>query len=142
MYTEKDSLLSAKIPVPYQALGAATLSQADSGRCRPGGAGLIKALRSEHDDLGADIDAAVQVDHVLIAHPDTARRDVGADGPWLVGAVDAIERGAEIHGASAERVLRAAFHVPRQVGTARQHFRRRRPGRPLLLGGNRLDARP
>src|SRR5258708_3384165 len=99
-------------------------------------------MRSEHDDLGADVDAAVQVDHVLIAHPDAARRYVGADGPWLVRAVNAVQRGAEIHGAGAERILRAAFHVPRQIGTARQRFRRRRPGRPFLLGRNRLDARP
>ncbi|GCC47894.1 hypothetical protein chiPu_0031847, partial [Chiloscyllium punctatum] len=53
--------------------------------------------RLHHDDLGADIDATVEIDHVLVAHPDAAGRDVGADRPGLVGAVDAIERRAEIH---------------------------------------------
>src|ERR1700694_5285724 len=95
---------------------------------------------SDHDDAGADIDAAIEIDHVLVAHPDAARRDVGTDGPGFVGAMDAIERRTQIHGAGAERVLWAAFHVPRQIGTSRQHFRRRRPIRPFLLGGNLLDA--
>ena len=97
---------------------------------------------SDHDDPGADIDAAIEVDHVLVAHPDAAGRHVGADRPGLVGAVDAIERGSQIHRARAERILRTAFHVPRQIGTAHQHFRRRGPVRPFLLGRNRLDARP
>src|SRR6266446_6798605 len=97
---------------------------------------------SDHDDLCADIDAAVQIDHVLIAHPDAAGRDVGADCPRFVGAVNAIERRSQIHRACAERVLRAAFHVPRQIGAPRQHFRWRRPCRPFLLRGNLLDARP
>src|ERR1019366_3813036 len=97
---------------------------------------------SDDDDPCEDIDAAVKVDHVLVAHPDAAGRHVGADGPGLVGAVDAIERGSQIHRARAERILRTAFHVPRQIRTPHQHFRRRRPIRPFLLGGNLLDARP
>src|SRR6195952_757783 len=96
----------------------------------------------DHDDLGADADAAVEIDDVLVAHPDAARGDVGADGPGLVGAVDAIERRSQIHRARAERILRTAFHVPRQIRTARQHFRRRRPGRPFLFRRDGLDARP
>src|SRR6202022_760861 len=98
--------------------------------------------KSDHDDPRADIDAAVQIDHVLIAHPDAAGRDVGADGPGLVGTVDAIERRSQIHRAGAERILRAAFHVPRQIGAPRQHFRRRRPRRPFLLRRYLLDPRP
>src|ERR1700730_5755886 len=47
---------------------------------------------SDHDDPDADTDAAIEIDHVLVAHPDAARRYVGADGPGLVGAVDAVER--------------------------------------------------
>src|ERR1700726_3707465 len=100
------------------------------------------AGQSDHDDPGADIDAAVEVDDVLVAHPDAAGRDVGADGPGLVGAVDAIQRRSQIHRAGTERILRAAFHVPRQIRPAHQHLRRRRPVRPFLLRGDRLDARP
>src|SRR6202165_2418628 len=47
-----------------------------------------------------------------------------------------------MHRAGSERILRTAFHVPRQVGTPRQHFRWRRPRWPFLLRGNLLDARP
>src|SRR4051812_32545934 len=89
-----------------------------------GGRSAFTIRGSQHDHPGADIDAAVEVDDVLIAHADAARGYVGADRPGLVGAVDAIERGAEIHRARPERILRTAFHVPRQIGTARQHFRR------------------
>src|SRR5262249_28290559 len=42
----------------------------------------------EHDDPGADIDPAIEIDDVLVAHSDAARGDVGADGPGLVGAVN------------------------------------------------------
>src|SRR5262249_15143378 len=45
-------------------------------------------------------------------------------------------------GAGAERILDAAAHVARQVGAARQHFRRRRPVRPFALRRNLLDAGP
>src|SRR5450631_126652 len=38
--------------------------------------------------------------------------------------------------------FRATFHVPRQIGAPRQHFRRRRPRRPFLLRRYLLDARP
>ena len=61
----------------------------------------------EHDDGGADLDAIVEVDHVLVAQADAARRDLVTDGPGLVGAVDAVERRAEIKRARAERVVRA-----------------------------------
>ena len=51
--------------------------------------------------------AAATLDDVGVAHPDAAGRHVGADGPGLVGAVDAIERRAEIHRTRAERVAEA-----------------------------------
>src|SRR5580704_11232488 len=98
--------------------------------------------RSDHDDPGADIDAAIEVDDILIAHPDAARRHVGTDRPGFVGTVDTVERRPQIHRAGAERILWTAFHVPRQVGPPHQHFRRRRPIRPFLLGGDLLDAGP
>src|SRR5260370_36104628 len=67
---------------------------------------LGPATGSDHDDLGADADAAIEIDHIVVAHRDAARRYVGADGPGLVGAVDAVERRAQIHRARAGRILR------------------------------------
>src|SRR6266581_3721376 len=56
--------------------------------------------------------------------------------------MDAIERRSQIHRAGAKRILRAAFHVPRQIRAPHQHFRWRRPRRPFLFCGNLFDARP
>src|ERR1700739_2026370 len=103
---------------------------------------INRRCRSDDDDPRAELDAAIEADHVLIAHPDAAGRHVGADGPGFVGAMDAVERRSQIHRAGAERILRTALHMPWQVGAPHQHFRRRRPVRPFLLGGNLLDARP
>ena len=105
------------------------------------------APRRSHDDhLGADLDALEQVDHVLVAHADAARRDVGADGPWRVGAVNAIERAAEIERARAERVGRPAGHHDRQdaalLALAHDHLGRRPPFRPRRLAGDLFDAAP
>src|SRR5262249_50937877 len=97
---------------------------------------------SEHDDARANPDALVKINHVLVAHPDAAGGDVGADGPGFVGAVDTIERGPQIHRARSERIFRSALHVARQIGPPREHLRRRRPIGPLALCGDRLDAGP
>ena len=59
-----------------------------------------------------------------------------------VGAVDSVERGAEIERAGAERIVGSPVHVAGQVGLTQQHFRRRRPVRPFGLAGDRLDAAP
>src|SRR5690606_26671289 len=55
---------------------------------------------------------------------------------------DAIKTVAEIKRACAERVVRSAGHVARQVRLALQHLRGRTPVRPFPLGGDRLRARP
>ena len=51
----------------------------------------------------------------------------------LVGAVDAVDRLAEIERARAHRIARAAGHEARQVGLALDHLRRRPPVGPFLL---------
>jgi hypothetical protein len=56
--------------------------------------------------------------------------------------VDAVERGAEIEGARAERIGGAAGHEARQVGAAAQHLGGRAPVRPLGLAGDGLGAAP
>src|SRR3954470_17906261 len=113
---------------------------------RPPGGGLfhsvLRETRLDHDHLGADLDLLVEVDDVLVAHADAAGRHRLSDRPRLVGAVDAVERRAEIHGAGAQRILRPAGHEVRQVRTALQHLRRRRPVRPFLLGRDFLLAGP
>src|ERR1700754_1747814 len=67
---------------------------------------------------------------------------MGADGARRVGAMYAIHCAAEVHGAGAERIAGPTGHEARQIGLARDHFRRRCPVRPLGLLGNRLDAGP
>src|SRR5947207_291696 len=96
----------------------------------------------DHHHLGADPDAVVEVDDVLVAHADAAGGDRGADGPRFVRAMNAVERGAEIHRPGAERIFRAALHVARQVRAALEHLFGRNPVRPFALGRNVLDARP
>src|SRR3954470_10603663 len=62
------------------------------------------AFLRQHDHLGADTDAGIEVSDVFIGEADAARRDAGADGCGSVGAVDAVDGAAEIHGAGAERI--------------------------------------
>src|SRR6478736_4183570 len=84
-----------------------------------------------HDNLGADRNAVVEVGDVGIDQPEATGRHRGADRIRPVGAVDAIDGGAEVHGAGAERVAGSAGHDARQIGLAGDHFRRRRPVRPF-----------
>src|SRR4029453_16248292 len=77
-----------------------------------------RALRQHHHP-GADIDAAEQVDHVLIGQADAAGRDELADGCGIVGAVDAVLAGTEIDRAGAERIAGAAGHETRPKGLGR-----------------------
>ena len=64
------------------------------------------------------------------------------DGRGIIGAVDAIHRAAQIHGAGAERVAGAAGHETRQVGLALDHLGRRSPVRPFGLLGNVQKSLP
>src|SRR4029450_589821 len=56
--------------------------------------------------------------------------------------MDGVERRAEIHRARAERIVLAALHVARQVGSPPQHLRRRSPIRPFPLRADLLPAGP
>ena len=44
----------------------------------------------EHDDFRADRRAVVEIDNVLVRQADAAGRDVGANGPGFICAVDAV----------------------------------------------------
>src|SRR3954470_19750851 len=104
--------------------------------------GRFRMSRSDHHHFGADPNSIVEVDHVLVHHADAARGDRLADGVGFVGAVDAIKRGTEVHGARAERVGGSTRHEARQVGTALQHLRGRTPIRTLALNGNLFETGP
>src|SRR5205823_3982464 len=69
----------------------------------------------QHDHAGPDLDAGVEVRDVLVGQPDAARRYEGADGRGLVGAMDAVERLAQVERAGAERVAGTAGHEARQI---------------------------
>src|ERR1700737_769773 len=84
-----------------------------------------------HDDLGGGRDTLIEIGDVGIDQPEATGRDGGADRIRPVGAVDAIDGGAEVERAGAERVAGAAGHEARQIGLARDHLRRRRPVRPF-----------
>src|SRR5207237_4646875 len=88
------------------------------------------------------IDSAEEIADVLIGQADAARRHELADRRGIIGAVDAILAGAEIHGARAERVAGTAGHEARQIRLARDHFGRRMPVRPFRLAADGLHAGP
>src|SRR6201999_3895180 len=79
---------------------------------------------------------------VFVGEADATRRDELAYGGGIVGAVNAVFTGAEIHRARAERIAGAAGDEARQIGLARDHLGWRRPIRPFLLVGDGLDAGP
>src|SRR5438552_7340026 len=67
-----------------------------------------------HDDLGADRYVIVEIAHVGVDEAEAAGGDLGADGIRPVGAVDAVDGGAEIHRAGAERIGGGAGDEERQ----------------------------
>src|SRR5215470_16132438 len=95
-----------------------------------------------HDDPSADRHPLVEVDDLVVRQTEAARRHGMADRLRLVGAMDAVDRVAEIHRAGAERVARTTCHPTRQVGLARNHFRRRCPVGPFRLARDCLEPGP
>src|SRR5882672_528630 len=79
-------------------------SNGSRNRLRRRGRGSRRRAARHHDHTGSDLRAVKQVGDVLIQHADAARRHEFADRRWLVGAVDAVHGGTEIHGAGAERI--------------------------------------
>src|SRR4051812_23052129 len=56
--------------------------------------------------------------------------------------MNAVDRGAEVERAGAERIAGAARHEARQIGLARDHLRRRGPVRPFRLARDRQQTLP
>src|SRR5271168_2880817 len=96
----------------------------------------------QHNDDGADVRATIEVDHVVVHHADASARHLLADRLRHVCAVNAVHRAAEIHGARAERITRAAGYEARQIGLSPQHVRGRKPVWPLGLTLDCLHTRP
>jgi hypothetical protein len=65
-----------------------------------------------------------------------------ADRVGRVRSVNAVDRVAEIEGACAHGIARAACHPARQIRLAGDHFRRRRPIRPFGFAGNAQNTLP
>src|SRR5712691_6643551 len=95
-----------------------------------------------HDDLGPDRNPVVEIHDVPIHQAEAARRNRMADRLRLIGAVDAVDRVAEIKGTRPERIARAAGHEPRQIRLAVDHLRRRDPIGPFGLARNAQQPRP
>src|SRR3954447_12996087 len=73
------------------------------------GACGIVCLRP-HDHAGADVYARKQVLDIVVEQADAARGYEGADGRRLVGAVDAVDRLAEIERPRTQRITGTARH--------------------------------
>src|SRR4029450_11291866 len=65
-----------------------------------------------------------------------------SDRRGIVGAVNAVLAGAEIHRPRAERVAGTAGHEARQIGLACDHLVRRMPVRPFRLAADGLHPGP
>src|SRR5438876_2233396 len=130
-----DALIATTLPQPAGARKARTSSRRLKFPC-------LGAVLVPHDHGGADGDAVIEIGYVFVAHAEAAGRYRLADRVRLVGAVNAIKRRAQIHGAGAERVVEAACHVARQVGPPSQHLRGRGPARPFPFRGDAVDAGP
>src|SRR5829696_401541 len=95
---------------------------------------------------GPDRHTAVKVRDVLVQHADAAARDLVADGPGLVGAMNA-EQGVaavlvEVERAGPERIVEPALLEARQVGLEAHHRGGRTPGRPDRLAANIGSSSP
>jgi len=62
------------------------------------------AVHRQHDHLGAAVDSRIEIGDVFVGKADATGRHPGADGPRRVGAVNAIDRAAEINRTGAERI--------------------------------------
>src|SRR5262245_44609003 len=89
---------------------------------------------------------AVEIDHVLIGHPDAARGNCTSDVFGLIGAVDAIQRvlaaSIQVEGACPHWITRAAWDVARKRAKPPLLTLSWRPSRPFLLTTNGGYARP
>ena len=103
---------------------------------------VLSRPAGQHDHTGADLHTAVEILDVLVDQTNASRRYERADGRGLIGAVNTIQRLAEIERACAERIARSARHEPRQIRLPIDHFRRRMPIRPFRHSADPLGTVP
>src|ERR1700676_1405602 len=102
-------------------------------------------VRLAYDDDGTHLDPVIQIDHVLVGHPDAAGGDRRADIFRLVGAVypeqGVLAAGVQIQRARTHRIVRSRRH---EVGNAEplDLALGRMPGRPLGHAADLGDAGP
>src|ERR1700751_2743507 len=106
------------------------------------GAPRLQLMLLPNDHLGADGAAIVEIGDAGVDQAEAARGHLGADRVGTVGAVDAVDGSAKVHGACAERIAGAAGPEARQIGLASDHLRWRGPVRPLLLVGDVHQSLP
>src|SRR5215203_3970210 len=104
----------------------------------------LPAASDEH--RGPDRDALVEVENLLIQQADAAARDLLANGPGLVGAMNA-EQGVaavlvEVERAGPERIVEPALLEARQVGLEAHNRGGRTPVRPDRLAANIGSSSP
>src|SRR3954453_6529728 len=73
------------------------------------------AMTREHENLRSHADAAVEIDHVSVEHADAPARYFVANRFRHVGAVNTIDRAAEIYGAGTQWIAFATRHPARKV---------------------------
>ena len=102
-------------------------------------------MRLEHHDDGAHLHPVIQIDHVLVGHPDAAGGDRRADIFRLVGAVNpeqgVLAAGVEIQRARTHRIVRSRRHEGRNAEPL-DFALGRMPGRPLGHAADLGDAGP
>src|SRR5689334_11225548 len=96
----------------------------------------------QHHHARTDFDLLIEIRHVFIGEADTARRHERANRGWLVGAVNAVKRLAEIERARAKWIAFTTSHEARQIGLTLDHLGGRMPIRPLGHAGDLLGAGP
>src|SRR5260370_11793160 len=104
----------------------------DAAATGPRAQGSIKHLPAQvlvpgaalvpHDHGGANGDAVVEIGDVFVGHAEAAGRYRLAARLRLVGAVNAIKRRAEIHGAGTEPTVEATCTIARPLESPRQHL--------------------
>src|SRR3990170_5770696 len=98
--------------------------------------------KSEYSNRRTMLNELIKLRHIFVEHPDAARRGGLANGLWLIGAMNAVDRRAEIDGAGAEGILDAAFHEGWQFRVTGAHFCWRTPIRPFRLEADLVGAGP
>src|SRR5450759_2512675 len=115
-----------------RAVGAPLLSLSGGGWFGP----------RQHDHASADLHALIEILDIVVDEPHAARRYELSDRRRLIGAVDTVERPAEIEGARTERIARPSRHEARQIRLALDHLLRRSPIRPRRHPRDAFGSRP